>query len=98
MRSGKVDPASRQDDDNPEWTPDELRRARPALDLIAQKFGAAVAEELRRARGRPPKQDKKVLTTLRLDPDVLAAYQRAGKDWRLRMRQVLREHMPGSDK
>ena len=100
MKRKKVDPdpASRPDEENPEWTPDELRHARPALDVIAEKFGAAAADSLRRGRGRPPKQERKVLTTLRIDPDVLAAYRREGKDWRLRMNRVLREHMPGADK
>ena len=93
MKAKLVDASSRPDEENPEWTPDEIRRARPALDMVAEKFGAAAAEGLRRGRGRPPKR-KKVLATLRIDPDVLAAYQREGKDWRLRMNQVLREHMP----
>jgi uncharacterized protein (DUF4415 family) len=98
MKSKKDDPASRPDEENPEWTEEEMRRARPALDVVADVFGADVANEFRRARGRPQKEDRKVLTTLRLDPDVLEAYQREGKGWRLRINQVLREHMPGLDR
>lgn len=97
--TGKQDnPASRPHDENPEWTEEETRRARPALDVIAEVFGEKAADELRRGRGRPRKEDKKVLTTLRIDPDVLEAYQREGKEWRLRINQVLREHMPGLEK
>lgn len=36
-------------------------------------------------RGRPPKPDAKVAVTLRLPPDVLAAYQAKGEDWRAEM-------------
>jgi len=97
MNVGKDDPSSRPDEENPEWTAEDMRRARPGLEVIAEVFGSETAEELRRGRGRPPKQDKKVLTTLRVDPDVLAAYQKQGKDWRLRMNQVLREHMPRNE-
>lgn len=36
-------------------------------------------------RGRPRKVGAKVAVTLRLDPDVAAAYQAKGDDWRLAM-------------
>ena len=98
MTSKKDDPASRPDDENPEWTEEEMRRARPALDVITEVFGEKAANEFRRGRGRPRKEAKKVLTTLRIDPDVLEAYQREGKEWRLRINQVLRDHMPGLER
>jgi len=79
---------------NPEWTQDEISTARPALDVIADVFGAAVAETVRRGRGRPAKADKKVNQTLRLDVDVLEAYRRNGPGWQALMNQVLRDHMP----
>jgi len=86
--------ASRPDEDNPEWTRAEIRAARPALDLIAERFGAPAAEALRRGPGRPPKPDRKVNQTLRLDPDVLDAYRRQGPGWQAQMNDVLRRHMP----
>lgn len=98
MKSKEDEAASRPEDENPEWTEEEMRRARPALDVIAEVFGEKTADEFRRGRGRPRKEDKKVLTTLRIDPDVLEAYQREGKEWRLRINQVLREHMPGLER
>ncbi|HXA23848.1 MAG TPA: BrnA antitoxin family protein [Acetobacteraceae bacterium] len=90
----KNDPASRPDEENPEWTPEEMRHARPALDLVGQVFGTAAATALRRGRGRPEKPDRKVNLTLRIDPDVLEAYRHEGKGWQTRINQVLREHMP----
>lgn len=91
------DTASRPDDENPEWTRAQIREARPALELIAEKFGPEAAQALRRG-GRPPKPNRKVNQTLRLDPDVLEAYRRAGPRWQALMNEVLRQHMPGQDK
>jgi uncharacterized protein (DUF4415 family) len=92
------DPASRPDAENPEWTDEDFKRARPALDVIAELFGPDAAQSLKRGRGRPEKADKKVNQTLRLDPDVLEAYKREGSGWQTRINQVLRDHMPGSPK
>ena len=94
MKSRDAEVASRPDDENPEWTVEDLRQARPALDVIEEVFGAEAAATLRRGRGRPAKPDRKVNQTLRLDPDVLAAYRRQGSGWQTRINEVLREHMP----
>ena len=86
------DPASSPDEENPEWSREQIRNARPALEVFAEVFGPAAAEMLRRGRGRPAKADRKVNQTLRL----LDAYRRSGPGWQARMNQVLREHMPAS--
>jgi uncharacterized protein (DUF4415 family) len=85
------------DEENPEWSADDFRRARPALDAIAEHFGPVAAEALRQGRGRPPNPDRKVNQTLRLDPDVLAAWRRTGPGWQSRINDVLRANMPGPD-
>ena len=36
--------ASRPDAENPEWTRDEIRDARPALQVFAELFGASAAK------------------------------------------------------
>ena len=77
MKKKSADRASRPDDENPEWTPEDLAKARPALEVLAEVFGPAAAESIRRGRGRPAKVDKKVNQTLRLDADVLDAYRQA---------------------
>ncbi|WP_428484419.1 BrnA antitoxin family protein [Rhodopila sp.] len=92
------DRASRPDDANPEWTQDEIRDARPALEVFEEIFGPAAAETVKRGRGRPAKADKKVNQTLRLDVDVLDAYRGNGPGWQALMNQVLREHMPSMAK
>jgi uncharacterized protein (DUF4415 family) len=88
------DVVSRPDPENPEWTRDEMRNALPALTVIGDMFGATAAEALRRGPGRPPKPDRKVNQTLRLDADVLEAYRRQGPGWQTHMNDVLRTHMP----
>lgn len=98
MSGDKDDAAARPDDDNPEWTREDIRKARPVRDVVADVFGTKAAEDFRRGRGRPEKAGKKVNQTLRLDPDVLAAYRRQGSGWQTRINEVLREHMPKAAK
>jgi uncharacterized protein (DUF4415 family) len=98
MRKRRDDPASRPDEENPEWTAEDFAKARPALDVIGETFGVKAADALRRRVGRPVKPDRKVNQTLRLDADVLAAYRGLGAGWQAHMNRVLREHMPGREK
>ena len=94
--SRKEDEA-RPDEENPGWTREQIRAARPALEVIAEKFGPDAAQALRRG-GRPAKPNRKVNQTLRLDPDVLEAYRREGSGWQSLMNDVLRRHMPRDGK
>jgi len=89
------DRASRPDDDNPEWTKEDFASARPAADALRGFIGEKATRELmRRSRGRPPKADKKVNQTLRLDADVVEAYRQEGSGWQARINEILRENMP----
>ena len=96
MDKSRDNAASRPDEENPEWTLAEMRTARPALQVIAEMFGADMAEALRRGRGRPRKATPKVNQTLRLDADVLEAFRRAGPGWQTRINAVLRANLPGA--
>lgn len=49
-----------------------------------------IGEKLVR-RGRPPKSSTKVLTTLRLDPDVVAGLRATGSGWQTRVNDAMRE-------
>jgi uncharacterized protein (DUF4415 family) len=93
MPTKKLDAASRPDDENPEWTREDLKRARPAPDLIGELFGAEAAEVVAQRRGRPRKPAPKINQTLRLDADVVDAYRRQGRGWQTRINAVLRAHM-----
>ena len=93
MKPKKPDPES-LDDDNPEWTREDMAKARPASEVLPGLIGQKATDELmRRGRGRPQKDDKKVSTTVRLDPDVLEAFQQEGKGWQTRINEVLRQHI-----
>jgi len=93
MAKCQQDPAARPDEDNPAWTAAQMRRARPALQVIAETFGTDAAVMLPRRSGRPAKPDRKINQTLRLDADVLDAYRQSGPGWQTRINQVLRDHM-----
>jgi uncharacterized protein (DUF4415 family) len=90
------------DEENPEITPEELRRARPAPEVLTELFGEKATQELlhRSRRGRPAKDEheRKVNQTLRIDPDVLEAYKQEGRGWQTRINQVLRDNMPKRQK
>ena len=93
------DRASRPDKDNPEWTPENFAEARPAAEVLPGFIGEKATQELmRRSRGRPPKADMKVNQTLRLDPDVLEAFQVPIPDLGLVVRQDARRHEETADR
>lgn len=71
--------------DNPEWTEDDFRRARPMSEAFPD-----IVEALRRARG-PQKAPTKQLISLRLDRDVIARFRATGPGWQGRMNDALRE-------
>jgi uncharacterized protein (DUF4415 family) len=97
MPKKQHDPAAMPDDDNPEWTEEMLSRARPAAEVLPQYIGQAATDFLiRRCPGRPPKENRKVNQTLRLDADVLDAYRKQGRGWQAVINDLLRRNMPGS--
>jgi uncharacterized protein (DUF4415 family) len=82
-------PKRRVDPDNPPLTVEDFAQMRPALDVLPP----AVAAAYRRARG-PQKTPTKRPISLRVDPDVLAAYRATGKGWQARMNETLLAHAP----
>ncbi len=94
MANIEPDSASLSDTESPEWTAETFARARPALDVISDVFGTTAVEAVRNRGGRPPKETKKAVTTLRVDADVLERWQRTGRGWQTRVNALLREHAP----
>jgi uncharacterized protein (DUF4415 family) len=89
------DPASRPDDDNPEWTAEDFAAARSAANVLPEFIGTKATQALtQRGRGRPQKPLKKINQTLRLDADVVEAFRQEGKGWQTRINEILRQHMP----
>lgn len=70
------------DPDNPEWTSEDMARARPFPELVAQK-----------RMGRPPKENPKEQVSVRYDADILAAFRATGEGWQTRMNDALRTYL-----
>jgi uncharacterized protein (DUF4415 family) len=70
------------DDDNPGWTVADTARATPITGLPS-----TLRNKLRGAQKAPLKQS----TTIRFDPDVLAALKASGKGWQTRVNEAMRE-------
>ena len=82
--------ASRPDRENPEWTAEEIRKARPLMEVLPEDTAAAI----RRYRGQrgPQKSPTKELISLRVDRDVVAAYRATGSGWQRRANDALRAY------
>ena len=79
---------NRPDVENPEWTAEEIRQARPLMDLLPKE----TAEAVRRYRGQrgPQKSPTKELVSLRIDRDIVEAYRATGAGWQKRANEALR--------
>ncbi|XUY27369.1 BrnA antitoxin family protein [Agrobacterium sp. rho-8.1] len=76
--------------DFPEMTEQELRRLRPAAEVLSPEFFKAIGEH-RATRGRLALENPKRQITLRLDEDVIARFRQSGKGWQSRMNEALRK-------
>ncbi len=79
------------DEENPEWTKEDFRRARPAAQVLPEILGPQAAAEMLKPRGRPKAAVTKVALNMRVDADVLAAFKATGRGWQTRMNAALRE-------
>ncbi|MGH8539629.1 MAG: BrnA antitoxin family protein [Stenotrophobium sp.] len=89
--SSTVKPLTDAEGEVRELTAADFKRMRPARDVLHEIFPKALADEmLKPKRGRgPAKKPAKVLTTLRLPPDVLTQWKATGPGWQTRMVQRL---------
>jgi uncharacterized protein (DUF4415 family) len=78
------------DEENPEWTTEEIRTAKP----FAEVFPDLAAQELQRRGRGPQKAPTKRMVSLRLDVDVLDQWRATGKGWQGRMNDTLAAHAP----
>ena len=70
-------------EDNPIWTREDFRRARPASEVVPLIVAA------KRGPGRPKLEKAKVPLTLRLDPEMVARFRATGEGWQRRMNEAL---------
>jgi uncharacterized protein (DUF4415 family) len=75
------------DEENPEWTDDNLKNSVPISGLPTE-LQATLRQIQRRGTQKAP---RKVSTTVRLDAEVLAAFKATGKGWQTRMNDVLKD-------
>ena len=79
------------DDENPEWTAADFAKARPASEVLPQIFGAKVAQEMLRPRGRPRAEHPKERINIRLSHEVVEYFKSAGDGWQTRIDSALRQ-------
>lgn len=70
--------------DNPEWTREDFRCARPASEIFPDIVAA-----YRRTRSTQPNTNK-IPVSIRLSPDVLAHFRAMGAGWQTRLDNALR--------
>ena len=68
----------------------ELAEFQPAAEMLPQLLGHARADALMKRRGRPASAITKAAVSLRLDPDIIAAFKAGGDGWQTRMNDALR--------
>jgi uncharacterized protein (DUF4415 family) len=73
------------DADSPEWTKEDFARAVPFSGLPEN-----IQRALTSMKRGPQKEPTKVLTSIRLSPDVLTALRATGKGWQSRADEALR--------
>jgi uncharacterized protein (DUF4415 family) len=73
------------DHDNPDWTAEDFKKARPARELPSE-----VLKAFPRTRG-PQKEPKKIPISIRLSPDVVAHFKATGRGWQVRIDEALKK-------
>lgn len=84
MKKTKKPNPTLTDNENPEWTAADFRKARPAREVAPK-----IVEASLRLRGRPTGRTKEVIS-LSLDKDVLAALRASGAGWQTRVNDLLK--------
>lgn len=70
--------------DNPEWTAEEMAKAKPFADVFPE-----LAASARRVRGKQ-KAPTKQLISLRLDRSIVDAFKAEGPGWQSRINEALK--------
>ncbi len=80
------------DEDNPEWTDADFKRARPASEILPPDLlvGLAALKKQRGERG-PQKAPIKDRVTMRLSHEVVEQFKATGKGWQTRVDAALKE-------
>ena len=79
------------DNENPEWTVEDFKQARPASEVLPELFKPRVAAEMLKPRGRPKAGATKTHINIRLDAEIVNAFKATGRGWQTRINRALRE-------
>lgn len=78
------------DDENPEWTQEDFRRARPVLEAAPGVVDAMLRYRGQRGHQKAPTKE---LISLRVDRDVVAAFRASGSGWQARANEALKTYV-----
>lgn len=78
------------DDENPERTEEDFRRARPAAEVLPPELLAILPKRKPGQRG-PQRAPVKKKISLRVDAEVLAHYKATGPGWQSRVNEALKK-------
>jgi len=81
------------DTDNPAWTAEDFKQARPAHAVLPGIFSKARAEALLAPRGRPKAEVTKVRVGIRLSSEVIDHFKASGDGWQTRIDAALRQYI-----
>ncbi len=82
------------DDENPEWTAEDFKNARPAREVLHELFSKEVADEILTPKpGRKLGSGVKDSQNIRFDREILATFKATGKGWQTRMNDALRTYL-----
>ncbi len=76
------------DQDNPEWTDDEVARSLSFPDLDPR-----LQDRLSNSRAASRQETSRTRISVRLSKDVLDFFRASGKGWQIRMDKVLRDYV-----
>jgi uncharacterized protein (DUF4415 family) len=76
------------DPENPEWTREEFARA-----VTFDKLPSRLRQKISSRKRGPQKVPTKVPVSIRLSPEVVAAFRTSGAGWQARVDDILREHI-----
>lgn len=81
------------DVENPEWTAEDISRARPASEMLPKIFGDKIAQDMLKPRGRPRAAHPKERINIRLSYEVIQHFKSSGEGWQTRIDAALRDYI-----
>lgn len=77
------------DDENSEWTTQKIAKASSAREMLPKIFGATLAKEMLKPRGRPRSEHPKERINIRLSHEVIEHFKSSGDGWQTRVDAAL---------